>query len=66
MPGRRWIPVLALLAAVAVAGFAAHRLASGLGGVDERGARVSTAQIRSRAVGDRLATTVALGQICGA
>jgi S-formylglutathione hydrolase FrmB len=58
MISRRMIAVLALLAALAVAGFIAARLAGDLRGVDEHGADVSTIEVRSRAVGDTLATTV--------
>jgi S-formylglutathione hydrolase FrmB len=55
---RRWLTAVVLLVALAaVVGFAANRLA-GLGGVDERGADVTTFEIQSHAVGEKLDTAV--------
>jgi S-formylglutathione hydrolase FrmB len=54
---RRTLAAVVLVAVAVAAGFAAKRL-SHLGSVDERGARVSTLEIQSRAVGEKLATTV--------
>ena len=49
--------MVVLVALAAIVGFAANRLA-GLGGVDERGADVTTFEIQSHAVGEKLDTAV--------